>query len=65
MRAGTHAREWLGPATALHLIHHLVEADLPTPEVDLLDLDWYVLPVVNPDGYAFTWDVDRLWRKTR
>lgn len=29
------------------------------------DADWYVLPVVNPDGYEFSHTTDRLWRKTR
>ena len=32
---------------------------------DLLGIDWFVLPVLNPDGYAFSWDGDRNWRKTR
>ncbi len=33
---------------------------------DLLNsLDWYILPVVNPDGYAYTQTNDRMWRKTR
>lgn len=27
--------------------------------------DWYIMPVVNPDGYEFTHTRDRLWRKTR
>ena len=29
--------------------------------------DWYILPVVNPDGYVHTWysNETRLWRKTR
>ncbi|CAF0833065.1 unnamed protein product [Rotaria sordida] len=27
--------------------------------------DYYILPVFNVDGYAYTWTKDRLWRKTR
>lgn len=27
--------------------------------------DFWFLPVVNPDGYAYTHSTDRLWRKTR
>ena len=28
-------------------------------------MDFYVIPLVNPDGYAYTWSDDRMWRKTR
>ncbi|MBW01989.1 Carboxypeptidase B, partial [Eschrichtius robustus] len=28
-------------------------------------LDFYVLPVVNIDGYIYTWTKYRMWRKTR
>ena len=32
---------------------------------DLLEkLDWYFLPLYNPDGYFRSREVDRLWRKT-
>lgn len=29
------------------------------------NVDWYILPVVNPDGYEYSHRVDRLWRKNR
>ena len=33
---------------------------------DLLEsLDWYFLPSHNPDGYAYSRDHNRMWRKTR
>ena len=49
---GIHAREWIAPPTVTWAIHKLVE-DLT--ESDLLDrFDWILLPVVNPDGYKFT-----------
>lgn len=28
-------------------------------------VDWYILPVLNPDGYEYSHRVDRLWRKNR
>ncbi|KPJ14737.1 Carboxypeptidase B [Papilio machaon] len=64
--AGIHAREWVAPAMALYLIHRLV-MDPEARKRDLRGVDWYVLPVVNPDGYEFTRSskANRLWRKTR
>jgi len=57
---GIHAREWISPATALWTIDEV----LSDPSM-LTDLDWYFMPVVNPDGYTFTHEHTRLWRKTR
>ncbi|XP_028160928.1 carboxypeptidase B-like [Ostrinia furnacalis] len=65
MDAMIHAREWVTTPTALFSIHRLVE-DLRDQDRDLLeDIDWIILPITNPDGYEFSHDDTRLWRRTR
>jgi len=63
----THCREWLSTATNLKVMDYLVnqygvDADV-TRLVDTYD--WVIIPVVNPDGYEYTWTTERLWRKNR
>lgn len=67
MDAGIHAREWVAPATAVYIINNLVNGYEKDPEITQLvnKFDWYIFPVVNPDGYKFTWTVNRMWRKNR
>ncbi|XP_059061112.1 carboxypeptidase B-like [Achroia grisella] len=60
---GIHAREWISPPTVTWAIHKLLE-DVTEP--DLLErFDWILIPVVNPDGYKYTFTDTRFWRKTR
>lgn len=62
--AGCHAREWITISCALYCIQKLVEYS--NLHGDLLNrFDFYILPVVNPDGYEYTHTVNRFWRKTR
>lgn len=62
-----HAREWISPMVTACIADRLVRDDGVDPEVtSLLDrLEVIVVPVVNPDGYVYSWDVDRFWRKNR
>jgi murein tripeptide amidase MpaA len=62
-----HAREWIAGPIVLYLADHLVNNYDADPDVQALvdALDIYLLPCVNPDGYVYTWQHDRMWRKNR
>ncbi|KAJ2943039.1 hypothetical protein O0L34_g15232 [Tuta absoluta] len=65
MDALIHAREWVTAPVALYSIHRLVE-DLRAEDQDLLEgTDWIIMPMVNPDGYEWSHDQERMWRRTR
>lgn len=61
-----HAREWLAGATLMKVIDKFIRGYSTDPRW-LDSYDWFFLPVMNPDGYAYTWAAngDRLWRKNR
>jgi len=60
-----HAREWLAPATNMYILDELLTGyGTNRRSTELLDgYDWHFMPIVNPDGYRYTWTEDRLWRK--
>lgn len=49
---GIHAREWIAPAAVLYIIQELVEN--PANRAILQNVDFYILPVLNPDGYEYS-----------
>lgn len=61
----THAREWITGSTLLYTLDKLV-AQTGAPVQSLVhSKNYIVVPVVNPDGYAYTWTTNRMWRKNR
>ncbi|KAL5250250.1 hypothetical protein ACHWQZ_G016099 [Mnemiopsis leidyi] len=66
---GIHAREWVSPATVMYLIDSLLgeqeqgRSDDVTPLLE--KFQFVVAPCINSDGYEYTHQMDRLWRKTR
>ncbi|KAF0289369.1 Carboxypeptidase B [Amphibalanus amphitrite] len=64
---GIHGREWISPAVVSYLIREFSER-AHLHEHILGNFTIYSVPVLNPDGYEFTYTggkKNRFWRKTR
>ncbi|EXJ66323.1 uncharacterized protein A1O5_10475 [Cladophialophora psammophila CBS 110553] len=66
---GSHAREWISVSTVAYIAYSLVtrygHPQFPEVTKILNHFDLILVPVLNPDGYEYTWTTDRLWRKNR
>jgi carboxypeptidase A1 len=62
-----HAREWIGTMVNVWIAEQLVTGYDNDPMIQsLVDrVEFFIVPIVNADGYEYTWDSYRLWRKTR
>ncbi|KAI2668789.1 Carboxypeptidase O [Labeo rohita] len=69
MDCGIHAREWIAPAFCQHFVKEILGSYQTDPKVKMLfeNLDFYITPVLNMDGYIYSWkdNTTRLWRKSR
>ncbi|ORX92446.1 peptidase M14, carboxypeptidase A, partial [Basidiobolus meristosporus CBS 931.73] len=62
-----HAREWIATTTMQYVADGLASGyatDASTKKL-LDEAEIIIIPVSNPDGYEYTWNGDRLWRKNR
>ncbi|KAI8627767.1 hypothetical protein F5Y19DRAFT_465677 [Xylariaceae sp. FL1651] len=64
---GIHAREWVSTSSVNYAAWSFIQSMDSDPMVKkiLERFDLVFIPVLNPDGYEYTWNVDRLWRKSR
>ncbi|KAK5901755.1 hypothetical protein CesoFtcFv8_007084 [Champsocephalus esox] len=61
---GIHSREWVSQATGVWTANKI--ATDYSSDASLLDnMDIYMLILANPDGYDYTHNRNRMWRKTR
>jgi murein tripeptide amidase MpaA len=65
--ATIHAREWITPMVVMWVADQLVNgygSDLRVTGL-VNQLEFVIIPVLNPDGYIHSWTTDRMWRKNR
>lgn len=64
---GLHGREWISTSSVSYLLWSVVTSYNNEPMITKLleHFDIVFIPVLNPDGYEYTWQTDRLWRKSR
>ncbi|KAJ2945707.1 hypothetical protein O0L34_g549 [Tuta absoluta] len=62
--AAIHPREWISTAVVTYFADHIVRNFKKQP-ASITNKDWYIVPVLNPDGYEYTHTCNRMWRKNR
>ncbi|KAH8362676.1 hypothetical protein KR200_004255 [Drosophila serrata] len=65
IESNIHAREWITSATATWLINEFLTSSDELVRQLAESHDWYIVPVLNVDGFVYTHEKDRMWRKTR
>ncbi|PSK46552.1 hypothetical protein B9Z65_5520 [Elsinoe australis] len=62
-----HAREWITSMNVEYFAYQLLTGYNNVAEVTTAvnKFDYYIFPVVNPDGFVYSQTTDRLWRKNR
>jgi murein tripeptide amidase MpaA len=67
IEAGAHGREWISSASSLWTIDKLLKmiGSNETSSEALLAVDWHIMAMLNPDGFEFSHQFDRMWHKTQ
>lgn len=53
IQAGTHGREWITPLAVLYFANEIL-TNIRAFQRILNDVELYLVPLVNPDGYEYT-----------
>lgn len=60
-----HAREWITTMVVEYAAYQLLTSKDATTAGFKDTYDFYIFPIVNPDGFVYSQTTDRLWRKNR
>ncbi|KNC30333.1 hypothetical protein FF38_03910 [Lucilia cuprina] len=65
IESNIHAREWITSATITYIIDELLVPRNPGVRKIAESVDWWIIPVLNVDGFVYSHEVNRMWRKSR
>ena len=67
INGGQHAREWIAAIVPICVAERLIDGQASDASLQAFveSTKLWVVPVVNPDGYQYSWNSDRYWRKNR
>ncbi|EDO46863.1 predicted protein [Nematostella vectensis] len=67
INCGIHSREWISISTCMYVARKLVQTYPNNSRVQQMveKFEWIILPVFNVDGYIYTNNRDRMWRKNK
>lgn len=58
---GMHGREWASSTSGMYMISKLLDHE----ENCTKSVRWFILPLLNPDGYQYSLTEDNMWKKNR
>lgn len=67
IQSNQHAREWVTPHASMFILDRFLETYATDARIrNIVDnIDFYVIPNVNPDGYEYSRTTNNQWRKNR
>ncbi|KAI9586037.1 hypothetical protein GQX74_001884 [Glossina fuscipes] len=65
IESNIHAREWITSSAVTCVIMELLFSKDPEVRRTAAGIDWYIVPVFNVDGFVYSQEKERLWRKSR
>lgn len=66
LTSGQHSREWIAVSSGMYVIEEIAARAGEADYAQMLStIQVFVVPMVNPDGYEYSWFGQRYWRKNR